>query len=85
MPRPQDLPEDLLPLARRHALELSDLRWKHDVDQLVGTLEKILAEAGRAGSDLKVAEPGRREVEEPAADIPAAAFASLMLVGTLLR
>ena len=43
MPRPQDLPEDLLPLSRRNALELSDLRWKHDVDQLLSALEKILA------------------------------------------
>src|SRR5437016_4343933 len=32
MPRPQDLPEDLLPLSRRNALELSDARWKYDVD-----------------------------------------------------
>ncbi len=45
MPRPQDLPADLLPLARRHALELSDLRWKHDVGQLINALEKPVVPA----------------------------------------
>src|SRR5947209_11577218 len=46
VPRPQDLPEDLLSLSRRNALELSDLRWKYDVDQLIGALEKVLARQG---------------------------------------
>jgi formylglycine-generating enzyme required for sulfatase activity len=43
MPRPQDLPEDLRPLTRRNALEISDARWKYDVDQLIAALEKVLA------------------------------------------
>ena len=43
MPRPQDLPEDLSALSRRNALELSDARWKYDVDQLIAALEKTLA------------------------------------------
>ncbi|HEV3470998.1 MAG TPA: SUMF1/EgtB/PvdO family nonheme iron enzyme [Pyrinomonadaceae bacterium] len=46
MPRPQDLPEDLSPLSRRHALELSDLRWRHDVDRLIRTIEKAFAARG---------------------------------------
>jgi formylglycine-generating enzyme required for sulfatase activity len=44
MPNPQDLPEDLSRLTRRHALELSDLRWRHDIDRLTGAIEKALVE-----------------------------------------
>src|SRR5947209_1157559 len=53
MPHPQDLPEGLLPLSRRNALELSDLRWKHDVDRLISTLEKIHAQQHEAEAQLK--------------------------------
>lgn len=45
MPGKQDLPPDLLPLLDRHAYELSDLRWKYDVEKLIGALEKIVAPA----------------------------------------
>jgi formylglycine-generating enzyme required for sulfatase activity len=38
----QDLPDDLAGLARRNAFEVSDLRWKRDVDRLIRTLERIL-------------------------------------------
>ena len=31
MPKTQDLPEDLVKLTRRNAVELSDLRWQNDV------------------------------------------------------
>lgn len=31
MPRADELPESVQPLSRRNALELSDLRWRHDV------------------------------------------------------
>lgn len=43
MPRPEDLPEELRPLVRRNALELSDLRWNYDVDQLIAAVERGLA------------------------------------------
>lgn len=55
MPGPQDLPDNLAKLSRRHALELSDLRWNRDVDQLIGAIEKILAERR---------EPRHRAVQE---------------------
>lgn len=48
MPKPQDLPEDLVKLTRRNAIELSDLRWQTDVDQLIGVLEKVLAKEVKA-------------------------------------
>lgn len=42
MPKSEDLPDELVRLARRHAVELSDIRWQHDVDKLISVLEGIL-------------------------------------------
>ncbi len=38
MPDPTDLPEDIAPLARRQALQLSDDRWDYDVSRLISAL-----------------------------------------------
>lgn len=43
MPEPSQLPQELRPLARRNALELSDMRWRFDVQRLVSTLNELLA------------------------------------------
>jgi TIR domain-containing protein len=48
MPNRQDLPEELRPITRRNALELSDLRWRQDVGRLISTLDELLAETPRA-------------------------------------
>jgi len=42
MPTTGQLPDDLEPLARRNAIELSDKRWDFDVSRLVDTLRKAL-------------------------------------------
>lgn len=42
MPRVRDLPDDLKPLARRNAVEVSDTRFNTDADRLVGAIERIL-------------------------------------------
>lgn len=42
MPDTTQLPEDLQPLCRRNAIELSDKRWEYDVTQLRDTLKKAL-------------------------------------------
>ena len=42
MPATADLPDDLEPLARRNAIELSDKRWDFDVSTLAETLRKLL-------------------------------------------
>lgn len=42
MPRAEDLPQVLQPLAQYQAVELSDNRWDFDVAQLIGSLEKAL-------------------------------------------
>jgi TIR domain-containing protein len=38
MPREEDLPEDLRPLARRQAQEISDTRWAFDTEELLRTI-----------------------------------------------
>lgn len=45
MPFRDDLPEDLKPLARRHAHELRDLHWDHDTKLLFSVLDKALDKA----------------------------------------
>ena len=65
MPRPQDLPDDLAKLSRRNAVELSDLHWQRDVEQLVSVMERILAsreEVRRAEQEAQARE--RRADEE---------------------
>ncbi len=42
VPDASDLPEDLQPLCRRNAIELTDKRWSYDVSQLIETLKKTL-------------------------------------------
>ncbi len=42
MPGADELPEELRPLVRRNAIELTDKRWEFDVSMLVETLRKAL-------------------------------------------
>jgi TIR domain-containing protein len=44
MPDPTALPAPLRDLTRRNALELSDTRWRYDVDRLMGALDGLLAD-----------------------------------------
>jgi len=47
IPEPATLPEELRALCRRHACELSDLRWAFDVGELVKDLEKVVRSTKR--------------------------------------
>lgn len=60
MPRDADLPDSLLPLARRQAHELSECRWDFDVERLVAIL--------RAIPGIKKREPTQ---ERPSIEAPA--------------
>ncbi len=42
MPRVDELPADLGPLVRRQAVELRDVHWNADVDNLTAALERVL-------------------------------------------
>jgi hypothetical protein len=48
-PAKGDLPEDLAPLTRRHALEITDGRWDYDLGVLARTVGRVLAEEAGAG------------------------------------
>lgn len=43
MPAPTSLPEELKELSRRNAIEMSDLRWREDVERLIASLEADMA------------------------------------------
>jgi beta-lactam-binding protein with PASTA domain len=43
MPREENLPDDLKPLARRQAIEINDTHWDSELAELVETLERQLA------------------------------------------
>lgn len=66
IPEAEDLPEDLRPLARRNAIELSDTRWEYDVGRLSETLGQLLglpdgsAAAPRAPASAPTAAASRR-------------------------
>jgi hypothetical protein len=47
MPKKQDLPEDIQPLVRRNAVEITDTRWDYDVGRLVENVERALAQSPR--------------------------------------
>ena len=47
MPRRQDLPEALAPLARRNAIELSETRFHADVNRLIEAIERACASPRR--------------------------------------
>lgn len=55
MPRADELPDDLRPLARKNAIEISHTRFNVDVDRLIKAIDQILNE---------VAESKRVEVEK---------------------
>ena len=42
-PKKDDLPPDLSPLTRRHALEVTDGRWDYDLGVLVKTITRVFA------------------------------------------
>lgn len=50
IPKSQELPEDLQPLARRRAFELRDTGWTDDVEELIRVLEKLLPDEPARGS-----------------------------------
>jgi streptogramin lyase len=66
VPDAEELPDDLKPLARRQAIELTNARWKYDVSRLIATLERVLA---TRAAPLAGQQPDR--IEEPAPDEPA--------------
>ena len=48
MPPPDALPQDLAKLSHRNALDISDVRWQHDVARLVDAIESIHTGQGKS-------------------------------------
>src|SRR4051794_18178289 len=74
MPGPEAMPAPLRPLTRRNAIELSDTRWRYDVDRLLGALDPLLANPSAVHA---VPPPPRRAVPPqpqppPPTPVPAA-------------
>jgi hypothetical protein len=57
LPGSDDLPPELVGLARHNAFEVSDGRWNYDADRLVQALEESLPPTARAAA-LPVIDPG---------------------------
>ena len=68
MPDPDSLPEDLKDLAYRHALQISSLRFHHDIDRMIEILDKVLAkvDANEAAAESKSKET-KQESRPPGA------------------
>jgi len=68
MPAAASLPEEMQPLTRHQAIEISDTRWDFDVQRLIAAIERVgVAEAGRP------VQPSRRHVLWGLAAVAAAA------------
>lgn len=72
MPVAADLPVSLKPLALRNALELSDARWRHDVNRLTQALASVLespnifdrARETSPGRSLTPSDLGTRQIDD---------------------
>jgi len=60
MPEAEDLPEELKPLARRNALELTDGRWRYDVSRLAETVAVALGTPANTTAPGWLPSPGSK-------------------------
>jgi TIR domain-containing protein len=70
MPRREDLPEEIGSITRRNAIELSDGRWRYDVDRLNGRLDELLAGDDGGGEALAPPTPPSTPVPPPSTPAP---------------
>jgi hypothetical protein len=77
MPEPEDLPESLAPLARRHAIELSDERWDYDVGRLIEVLDRTI---GNGVPPKPPTKPLGARLRDAVAGHPVRAFGAGVLV-----
>lgn len=59
MPRKEEVPEDLWPMLRRMAVEITDTRWDYDVGKLLQNLDEALAKSPRRQRFLAQVQPWR--------------------------
>jgi hypothetical protein len=85
MPTAEELPADLAGLARRNAIEISDVRFKFDVKRLVETLERVLPPPSAPtpdGDDRRgaLAGPTPAKLKKAGVALAAVALAAVALV-----
>jgi hypothetical protein len=80
MPEAEQLPASLAPLARRHAIELSDERWDYDVGRLIEVLDRTLGNGAAPKRKPAPRKPIGVRVREAAAGHPARAFGAGVLL-----
>ena len=84
LPKPEDLPPELVGLTRHNAFEVSDARWNYDADRLVRALEEALAPTPTA-SALPVIDSAVDEGPPVrAGSVPASTPVVLAVTGALL-
>ena len=74
MPAPGDLPDNLRPLARRHAVSVRDETWDADVERLVNVIE----------SAISMRDPSRADAPISGARLWVAAALAVVIVGLLV-
>ena len=74
MPATKELPDNLKPLARRHAVSVRDETWDADVDRLVNVIE----------SAMSARDPSRADAPISAAQLWVAAALAVVIVGLLV-
>ena len=84
IPRSGDLPDDLKPLVRRNALEVSHTRFKGDCARLIAALERILEGARAERQEKERAEALQRGNEGLEANLPSKEVLQAKLLGLLL-
>lgn len=70
MPRADELPDDLKPLARRQAIEISHKQWEATTAELIRALEAILSPGGAADPTSRGEAPRRTPPTPPPAPSP---------------
>jgi hypothetical protein len=65
MPSPDGVPEELAPLLRRNALEVTDARFHFDADRLIEALQRVLAKAAEERQLPLPGSPGGVPVSAP--------------------
>lgn len=65
LPKAQELPDDLVKLVRRNAVELSDVHWQNDVEQLISVMERVLAKRTEADQPAAANHVGKQQQRHP--------------------
>jgi len=85
MPSSDELPQLMRELAMRQAIELSDVRWRSDVDRLIRSLEGVSGDAPPQPPSVPPEHGGRRRtavIAAPGALAVAAAALAVVLAGS---